>query len=76
MPADPTYTAYNSDAFLSGDKLPNAGHLRVRVAPELVTVDYIRSFLPADEVDGHRDGEVAFTYTISGGGAMPTPEIV
>jgi hypothetical protein len=45
----------------------------VRVAPEQVTVDYVRSFLPADEVDGHRDGEVAFTYSVRGGGAVPTP---
>lgn len=73
MAADPTYSAYNSDAFHSGEILPNAGHLRVAVAPEGVTVDYIRSFLPADETDGHMDGEIAFSYRVSGAGSGPVP---
>ena len=32
-PANPFYTAENEDAFESGDKLPNSGHVRVTVAP-------------------------------------------
>jgi hypothetical protein len=32
-PADGTYRAFNSEAYLSGDILPNAGHLRVTVSP-------------------------------------------
>lgn len=63
-PADLTYTAFNKDAYRSGDILPNAGHLNVTVSPGGVKVDYIRSFLPKDETNGHKDGEVAFSYTV------------
>jgi len=70
-PADATYTAFNREAYLSGDILPNSGHLRVEVAPSGVKVDYIRSWLPADErpagPDGKgavRHGEVAFSYEV------------
>jgi hypothetical protein len=63
-PADDTYTAFNRDAYLSGDILPNAGHLRVTVSPENVRVDYVRSYLPKDETPQHKDGEVAFSYAV------------
>jgi phosphodiesterase/alkaline phosphatase D-like protein len=63
-PAHPFYTLENADAFKSGDALPNSGHVRVTVSPDAVTVDYVRSFLAADEIDGHRNGEVAFSYTL------------
>lgn len=63
-PADPTYTAFNRDAYRSGDILPNAGHLLVTVAPEGVRVDYVRSYLLKDESSARKHGEVAFSYTI------------
>ena len=66
-PANPYYTYENDDAYKSGDKYPNSGHVRVTVAPEQVTVDYIRSFLPADEKEGQVNGEVAFSYTVAAG---------
>jgi hypothetical protein len=56
-PANPFYTYENADAYLSGDIFPNSGYVRVTVAPEGVTVDYIRTFL--DQPD-----ELAFSYTI------------
>jgi hypothetical protein len=64
MPADSTYTAYNADAYLSGDTMPNSGHLRFTVARSWVRVDYVRSYLPADETPEHRNGETAYSYTI------------
>jgi hypothetical protein len=63
-PADPTYTAFNRDAYRSGDIMPNAGHLRVTVSPDAVKVDYVRSWLPNDESGGHKTGEVAFSYAV------------
>ncbi|MDH7502928.1 MAG: metallophosphoesterase [Verrucomicrobiota bacterium] len=68
-PADNTYTAFNRDAYRSGDVLPNSGHLRVTVAPTNVRVDYVRSFLPGDGTNG----ATAFTYTVQGdtGGRVP-----
>jgi hypothetical protein len=56
-PANPNYSLENADAYLSGDKLPNSGHVRVNVSPNGVKVDYIRSYL--DQPD-----ELAFSYTI------------
>ncbi len=63
-PADDTYTGRNKNAYLSGDILDNSGYLSVTVSPQELQVDYIRSYLPKDEVDGRRQGEVAFAYTI------------
>lgn len=59
-PADTTYTAFNKDAYRSGDILPNSGYLRVRVEPAKVTVDYIRSWLDKDG----KNGETAFSYEV------------
>ena len=56
-PANPNDTTENADAYQSGDKLPNSGHVRVHVAPDGVTVDYIRSYM--DKPD-----ELAFSYTV------------
>jgi len=63
-PADPTYTAFNRDAYKSGTVLPNSGHLRVTVAPDTVCVDYVRAFLPADETGGRTNAAVASSYLI------------
>ena len=54
-PANPNYTTENADAYQSGDRFPNSGHVRVKVSPNSVQVDYVRSYL--DKPD-----EVAFTY--------------
>jgi phosphodiesterase/alkaline phosphatase D-like protein len=63
-PADATYQAFNRDAYVSGDVLPNSGHLRVTVSPAKVRVQYVRSYLPKDATAVHPDGEVAFAYEI------------
>lgn len=65
-PADPGYVAYNEDRYRSGVKLPNSGYLRVTVSPEHVKVDYVRCYLPKDEAERQRTGEVAHSYTIRG----------
>ena len=65
-PADATYTVFNQEAYRSGDILPNAGYLRVTVSPANVKVDYIRAYLPQDEKPDHKNGEVAFSYTVAG----------
>jgi hypothetical protein len=64
-PADDTYTAFNDQAYRSGDKFPNSGYVRVTVSPDSVRVDYIRMFLPNDEVPpGKVSGMVQFAYSI------------
>jgi hypothetical protein len=63
-PADPFYALYNSDAYVSGDKLPNTGYTRVTVSPAAVKVDYVRTYLPVDEGPGKTSGATAFSYSI------------
>ena len=72
-PANPFYTYENADAYRSGDKFPNSGHVRVTVSPEGVKVDYVRSFLPQDETGGHVNGEVAYSYTVPAKGPRTPP---
>jgi len=63
-PDDDTYTAFNQDAYKSGDILPNSGFLNVTVSPEQVKVDYIRSFLTKDETVQNINGNIDFSYTV------------
>jgi hypothetical protein len=65
-PANPNYNFSEfSSAFLSGDKFPNSGYTRVNVSTSGVKVDYVRTYLPADEGVGKSNGSVAFSYTMS-----------
>lgn len=78
-PADNTYTAFNSDAYMParvslpgarydpsyGVVMSNAGHVLITVAPDQVTVAYIRAVLPGDEARaGGANNVVAFSYSI------------
>jgi len=64
-PADPTYSLHNADRYESGDKLPGSGYLRVRISESSVLVEYVRTFLPNDEINGNSNGQVAYTYTLT-----------
>ncbi|MBX7104203.1 MAG: metallophosphoesterase family protein [Gemmataceae bacterium] len=64
LPADPTYTAFNDDAYTSGTKLANSGYLRVSVSPEEAKVDYVRSWLPKDETSSQKTGDIAHSYSV------------
>lgn len=50
--------------YQQGVFLGNSGYVRVSVTPDEAKVAYIRTRLPKDERDGHRNGEVAHEYTI------------
>jgi len=66
-PANPNYEDLAGGwrgAYKTGDYLPSSGHLRVTVTPEKATVDYVRSWMPKDETAEHKQGEVAFSYSI------------
>jgi len=75
-PADNTYTAFNADAYKTGDIFPNAGFTKVTVGPTVVKVEYVREWLPADEKPPSQvSGMVQFAYTIPAGG-VPTSQPV
>ncbi len=52
--------------YITGDILPNSGHLRVNVSASQVTVDYVRAYLPQDENEnkGRINGIVDYSYVI------------
>jgi hypothetical protein len=58
--------------YKQGTFLGNSGHVRVIVAPEKVTVEYVRSRLPADETKQHKNGEIACRYSISAASTSAT----
>jgi phage terminase large subunit-like protein len=64
LPGDPAYATHNKDAYTSGITMPNAGYLRVTVAPEEAKVDYVRCWLPKDETPRQKTGDIAHSYTI------------
>lgn len=75
-PADPNYSLFNSDAYATGERFPNSGYARVTVAPTGVKVDYVRTYLPADESPTKKNGTVEFSYTVAASAALkPVPEI-
>jgi uncharacterized protein (TIGR03437 family) len=76
-PADNTYTAFNADAYPTGNVFPNSGFVRVTVSPSGVKVDYIREFLQADEKPPSQvSGMVQFSYVVSPGGAAAPPPAI
>lgn len=64
VPADPTFQAFNRESYLSGDILPNSGHLRVNVSPAGVRVDYVASALESSPAGVPANGTLAHTYFI------------
>ena len=50
-PADDTFSMFNDDAYKSGTKAPNSGHVRVTVSPSQAKVEY---FLAARNKDSNR----------------------
>ena len=64
-PADPNYSLFNADAYSSGgDMFPNSGYTRVTVAPSGLKLEYVRTYLPADEGPGKVSGTTVFSYTV------------
>lgn len=65
QPAHRDFTRHQAEeyGYRQGDFLPNSGHLRVRVAPEGVTVQYMRTADEQMRRRGIENGQPAFTYT-------------
>jgi hypothetical protein len=62
-PADDTFSMFNADAYISGTKAPNSGHVKVSVTSSSAKVQY---FLAARAQDTARKNlEVAHSYSIA-----------
>ncbi len=48
--------------YLSGEILPNSGHLRVNVSSSEVIVDYVRAYLPETESAERINSQISYTY--------------
>lgn len=67
QPSHPNFSsvAYAENyGYFQGQILPNSGHLRVRVAPEGVKVEYVRVYLPQSENATRKNKDVSATYFI------------
>ena len=54
--------------YLSGEVQGSSGHVRVRVSGDSARVDYVRAYLPAAEGGNQRNGDVSYSYMLSGDG--------
>ncbi len=50
--------------YLNGVIIPNSGHLRVRVSPDSVTVDYVRALRPSQETGTLHNKDISESYSI------------
>ena len=50
--------------YVNGLFLPGRGYLLVNVADDSATVEYVRSYLPAEENATRKNGEIADSYTV------------
>ena len=57
-----TGTAYG---YVDGVLMPNRGYLYVTVSADKVKVDYIKTYLPAEENATRKNGDIAYSYTIT-----------
>lgn len=50
--------------YLSGTVVSSAGHLRVSVGPDNMVVEYVRSWLPSNENQRQKNGEIADKWLV------------
>ena len=50
--------------YISGEILPNSGHLRVNVYSSKVIVEYVRAYLPETESAERVNGQISYTYRL------------
>ena len=51
--------------YLSGTILSSSGHIRVNVTPNLMTVQYVRAWLPANETAQRKNGQIDDVWSIA-----------
>jgi hypothetical protein len=51
--------------YLNGVFMSSPGHIRITVSNNTVIVDYVKTYLSGEELTGHKNGEVAYSYTVN-----------
>ena len=62
-PADDTFTMFNESAYLSGQKAPNSGHVRVSISNSAAKVQYFLSARSQDS--GRKNLQIAHSYSVT-----------
>ncbi|MBU3700354.1 MAG: T9SS type A sorting domain-containing protein [Candidatus Kapabacteria bacterium] len=66
MPSDSTYeigVLANADAY-TDVTMRGTGHLRISISDAGAVVDFVSALMPKDEVDGKKNGEILYSYTV------------
>jgi hypothetical protein len=63
-PADDTHTAFNKEAYTSGEVLPNSGFIKVIVNSTQVKLEYVRTY-SADKKESGKDITDSYSYVIN-----------
>ena len=71
MSGDPGYNTYNENAYLSGDKLSNTGHLKMVVTKSDFQMLYIKSVLQKDIATQGENGRIAYAWSFVKNKQMP-----
>lgn len=66
-PADDTFSTFNDNAYLTGTKAPNSGHVRVSISPTQCKVEYFLAARPQDLTSERQNLKLAHTYTVKAG---------
>ena len=75
QPSHPQFQNANQAAqygYIRGKIVPNAGHLRVRVGPDAVQVDYVRAYKSENETTTRKNKDLGDSYTIRRGDCFVT----
>lgn len=67
QPSHKNFTNANQAAeygYVSGQILPNSGHLRIQVNEEEVKVEYVRAYSAANETPARKNKDIAATYFV------------
>ena len=63
-PADDTFSMFNADAYKTGVKAPNSGHVRVTVGPSGAKVEYFLAARPSDSSANRKNLQLAHSYIV------------
>ena len=61
-PADDTFSMFNENAYITGTKAPNSGHVRVLISPSEAKVEYYLAARPQDS--NRKNLQLAHSYSV------------
>ncbi|MCX6161976.1 MAG: T9SS type A sorting domain-containing protein [Ignavibacteriae bacterium] len=72
QPSSKSYTQISASqyGYVNGVFIPNRGYLSVTVTSTSAKVEYIRTYLPAEENTQRHNGDVSYSYTIDTSGSV------